>query len=210
VRQIGVAMNELPLNQVSGIIGSGPLLLVTTSDGVRRDVMTLAWHTMHDFSPPLVGIVMGADHFSRELLDKSGSCVLAVPGADLATLAVKVGTVSGRDMDKFAAFDIRTAPAADVSAPLLADCLVNLECRVVDTIPKYEHVILRSGPCLGEPRPQGRAHPAPQGWGTFPRQRRGAGPRRPVPEEVTRPDASCPSPMRYFIVTCAKQALPPP
>ncbi len=135
-------MNELPLNQVSGIIGSGPLLLVTTSDGVRRDVMTLAWHTMHDFSPPLVGIVMGADHFSRELLDKSGSCVLAVPGADLATLAVKVGTVSGRDMDKFAAFDIRTAPAADVSAPLLADCLVNLECRVVDTIPKYEHVIL--------------------------------------------------------------------
>lgn len=135
-------MNDLPLKHVSGIIGSGPLLLVATSDGERRDVMTLAWHTMLDFSPPLVGIVMGADHFSRELLEKSGTCVLAIPGVDLAPLAVKVGTVSGRDLDKFALFDIRTAPATDVPAPLLADCLVNLECRVVDTIPKYEHVIL--------------------------------------------------------------------
>ncbi len=135
-------MNALPLSQVSGIVGAGPLFLVSTSDGVRRDVMTLAWHSMHDFSPPLVGIVMGADHFSRELLEKSLSCVLAIPGADLAPLAVKVGTVSGRSCDKFEKFDIATQAAETVPAPLLADCLVNLECRVVEILPKYEYVIL--------------------------------------------------------------------
>jgi flavin reductase (DIM6/NTAB) family NADH-FMN oxidoreductase RutF len=135
-------MNSLPLSQVSGIVGAGPLFLVSTSDGVRRDVMTLAWHSVHDFSPPLVGIVMGADHFSRELLEKSRSCVLAIPGADLATLAVKVGTVSGRDCDKFEKFGIATQAAETVPAPLLADCLVNLECRVVEILSKYEYVIL--------------------------------------------------------------------
>jgi flavin reductase (DIM6/NTAB) family NADH-FMN oxidoreductase RutF len=135
-------MQELPLKQVSGLLGSGPVILVTTADGERRNVMTIAWHTMLDFNPPLLGIVMGGDHHSRALLEAGRSCVVAIPGADLAPLVMAVGTVSGTEMDKFDAFGITTAKAETVAAPLLADCLANFECRVIDTLPKYEMIVL--------------------------------------------------------------------
>ena len=136
-------MKELPLEQVSGLLGAGPVILVSTADGAKRDVMTLAWYTVLDFTPPLVGIVMGADHYSRELLEKSRSCVIAIPGVDLASSLVGAGSASGRDVDKFRTFKIVTAPAEKVAAPLLADCLANFECKVVDdTIKKYEFVVL--------------------------------------------------------------------
>jgi flavin reductase (DIM6/NTAB) family NADH-FMN oxidoreductase RutF len=135
-------MKELPLNQVSGLIGSGPILLVATSDGENRDVMTIAWHTMLDFNPPLLGIVMGKDHYSRALLEKSRSCVVAIPGVDLAPLVVGAGTTSGRDLDKFEAFRIATLSGETVAAPLLADCLYNFECKVIDEVEKYEMIVL--------------------------------------------------------------------
>jgi flavin reductase (DIM6/NTAB) family NADH-FMN oxidoreductase RutF len=45
----------LPLSKVYGLIEPGPLMLLATSDKGRANVMTLAWHTMLDFEPPLVG-----------------------------------------------------------------------------------------------------------------------------------------------------------
>jgi flavin reductase (DIM6/NTAB) family NADH-FMN oxidoreductase RutF len=136
-------MKELPLEQVSGLLGAGPVILVSTADGTKRDVMTLAWYTVLDFNPPRVGIVMGSDHYSRELLDRSRSCVIAVPGVDLAPAVVGAGSASGRDVDKFLKFKIATATASKVVAPLLADCLANFECKLVDdSIGKYELVVL--------------------------------------------------------------------
>jgi flavin reductase (DIM6/NTAB) family NADH-FMN oxidoreductase RutF len=70
--------------------------------------------------------------------------VIAIPTAELASLVVKIGNVSGSDVDKFEALGISSKAAALVTAPLLTDCYANLECKVTDTtlVRKYNLFIL--------------------------------------------------------------------
>jgi flavin reductase (DIM6/NTAB) family NADH-FMN oxidoreductase RutF len=126
-------MKELPLSKVYQLLEPGPVVLLTTARKGRANVMTMSWHMMVEFEPPLVAcVVSNADH-SFAALRATRECVIAVPAVALASKVVKVGNCSGRDVDKFAAFGLTPAPASRVAPPLVAECFANLECRVVDT-----------------------------------------------------------------------------
>jgi flavin reductase (DIM6/NTAB) family NADH-FMN oxidoreductase RutF len=122
-----------PLSKVYGLLEPGPVLLLTTAHKGKANVMTLSWHTMMEFEPPLVGCVVSGRDFSFEALRATRQCVLNIPTEELATRVVGCGNTSGREMDKFEAFGLTPAPATLVSAPLIAECYANLECRVADT-----------------------------------------------------------------------------
>jgi len=123
----------LPLGRVYRLLEPGPVVLLSTAHRRRADVMTVSWHTMMDFEPPLVGCVVSDRNFSFELLGRSRQCVINIPEAALARQVVGCGNVSGRRVDKFARFGLTAVPAAQVAAPLIAECFANLECRVVDS-----------------------------------------------------------------------------
>ena len=123
----------LPLPKVYGLLEPGPVLLLTTSRKGASNVMTLSWHTMMEFEPPLVGCVVSEGDFSFAALRTTRQCVLNIPTAELAAQVVGCGNTSGAQVDKFARFGLTQAPAALVAAPLIAECYANLECRVVDT-----------------------------------------------------------------------------
>ena len=112
---------------------TGPVVLLTTARRGRANVMAMSWHTMLEFEPPLVGCVVSNRNYSFSTLRATKECVIAIPTAELAPKVVGCGNVSGRRVDKFAAFGLTPAPAAHVGAPLLAECFANLECKVVDT-----------------------------------------------------------------------------
>jgi flavin reductase (DIM6/NTAB) family NADH-FMN oxidoreductase RutF len=59
--------------------------------------------------------------------------VIGIPSVELAEKVAAIGNCSGREVDKFAAFRLTPKKAARVSAPLIAECFANIECRVVDT-----------------------------------------------------------------------------
>lgn len=122
----------LPLARAYRLLEPGPVVLVTTAAGARRDVMTLSWHTMMDFEPPLVGFVMSAGDYSFELLEKSRECVINVPTVEIAKAVVGCGNCSGRRVDKFARYGLTPRAAARVRAPLIDECYASLECRVRD------------------------------------------------------------------------------
>jgi flavin reductase (DIM6/NTAB) family NADH-FMN oxidoreductase RutF len=125
-------MKELPLSEVYRLIEPGPVIMVTTCDGKKQDIMTMSWHMMVDFNPPLLSFVMSSANLSQSYLRKTGECVIAIPGADLMDIAIEIGNCSGRDLDKFKKFPITAARASLVKAPLVKECLANLECRVVN------------------------------------------------------------------------------
>lgn len=127
------AKRSLPLGRVYRLLEPGPVVLLTTASGGRRDVMTMSWHTMLEFEPPLVGCVVSDRNFSYGLLAESGECAINIPTAALAKQVVGVGNRTGRRSDKFAAFGLTAVAASRVTAPLVAECFANLECRVVDT-----------------------------------------------------------------------------
>lgn len=107
--------------------------MLTTRQKGHANVMTMWWHTMMEFEPPLVGCVVSSNDFSFAALTKTRACVLNIPTVELAAKVVQCGNASGRDMDKFAAFGLMPLPAAQVGAPLIDGCYANLECRAADT-----------------------------------------------------------------------------
>ncbi|HAU76564.1 MULTISPECIES: flavin reductase family protein [Agrobacterium] len=125
-------MKELPASQVYRLLEPGPIVMVSTLDNGRPNVMTMGFHMMIQHDPPLIGCVIGPWDHSYQALRNTGECVIAVPGLDLAETVVDIGNCSGADVDKFERFGLETRPAKQVSAPLLEDCLANIECVVID------------------------------------------------------------------------------
>lgn len=122
-------MKKVKLEKALTFIEPGPLLLLTTFDGQKNNVMPLSWAMPLDFDGRFA-LCTGPWNHSFGALRKYKECVLCVPGAALLKTAVRLGMESGEDTDKFKKFSLRTLPASQVKAPLLADCLACVECRV--------------------------------------------------------------------------------
>ena len=122
----------LPLAQVYRLLEPGPVVLLTTARSGRANVMTMSWHTMMDFEPPLVGCVLSDRDYTFETLQRTKECVIAIPTVELAAQVVGCGNTSGRKVDKFARFRLTPLPASRVDAPLVAQCYANLECKLED------------------------------------------------------------------------------
>lgn len=147
---------DLPVHRVRAYLEPGPVVLVSSAWRGERNVMTLGWHTVMEFSPSLVGCVIAGSNHSFGLIRGSGECVINLPTADLIDLVVAIGNCSGRDQDKFEAFDIATEKAAEVGAPRLAACHANLECRVFDDalVDRYNFFVLEVVKAQIAPRPE--------------------------------------------------------
>jgi len=128
-----MAMKTLPLSKVYQLLEPGPVVLLTTSHKKRPNVMTMSWHMMVEFEPPLVSCIVSSANHSYAALHATRQCVIALPAVALAKKVVQVGNSSGRDIDKFKTFGLTPLPADAVAAPVVAECYANLECRVVDT-----------------------------------------------------------------------------
>ncbi|MGP8232812.1 MAG: flavin reductase family protein [Methylovirgula sp.] len=162
-------MRELPLVEVYKLLEPGPVVLVTTASRGHANVMTMSWHMMVDFNPPLVACVVSNGDYSFAALRARKECVIAIPDVTLAETVVGIGNCSGSDTDKFKKFALTPLPAASVGAPLIGECFANLECKVVDTrfVNKYNIFILEVVKAWETPakgRPKTLHH---SGFGTF-------------------------------------------
>ena len=129
------------LSSVFTLMESGPVVLVTTHDGKRSNVMTISWTMVVDFTPRFA-ITTGAWNYSYKALRKTRECVIAIPTVDMLDTVVGVGTCSGADTDKFAKFKLTAVPAKRVKAPLIKECVANIECRVVEIIHRHSILVL--------------------------------------------------------------------
>lgn len=149
-----MAKRSLPLSRVYRLLEPGPVVLVSTSILGRANVMSMSWHTMLEFEPPLVGCVISNRNFTFDILRTTKECVLNIPTAALLKKTVGVGNTTGKKIDKLAHFGLTTRPGSRVKAPLLEACYANLECRVVDTrlVEKYNFFILEVVKAWIDPR----------------------------------------------------------
>ncbi|TWB28458.1 flavin reductase (DIM6/NTAB) family NADH-FMN oxidoreductase RutF [Nitrospirillum bahiense] len=134
-------MEVLPLSRAFTLIEPGPVVLVTTHDGHKDNVMTITWTMVLDFSPTFA-ITTGPWNYSYAALVGTKECVLSIPTADLIDTAIGIGTCTGRDTDKFAKFGLSRALARHVRAPLIPECLANIECRVIDIVDPHGIIVL--------------------------------------------------------------------
>jgi flavin reductase (DIM6/NTAB) family NADH-FMN oxidoreductase RutF len=131
----------MPLRKAFTLLEPGPVVLVTTNDGTRTNVMTISWTMVIDFVPRFA-ITTGPWNHSYAALERTKECVIAIPTVDLLDRVVGIGTCSGADTDKFAKYRLTPVPAKRVKAPLIRECLANIECRVIDIVQAHSIVVI--------------------------------------------------------------------
>ncbi|MFY9640084.1 MAG: flavin reductase family protein [Rhodomicrobium sp.] len=159
-------MRHLKLNRVFTFIEPGPVVLVTTCDGSKNNVMTISWTMVLDFSP-VFAITTGAWNYSFAALQRTRECVIAIPTVDLLDRVVGIGTCSGADTDKFDKFKLTALPGKLVKAPLIEECLANIECKVVDLVDRHNIVVLEAVAAYVDPARKEKRTIHAVGDGTF-------------------------------------------
>jgi flavin reductase (DIM6/NTAB) family NADH-FMN oxidoreductase RutF len=102
---------SFPLSKVYGLLEPGPVVLVTTAHKGRANIMTMSWHTMMEFEPPIVGCVISNRDYTFSILKQTKECVINIPTVELAAKVESCGNTSGRSVDKFKAFQLTPAAA---------------------------------------------------------------------------------------------------
>ena len=162
-------MKNLPLSKVYQLLEPGPVVLLTTAGNGRANVMTMSWHMMVEFEPPLIACVVSNRDYSFAALRSTKECVIAIPAVALAPKVVEVGNCSGRNVEKFKSIGLTPAPAQHVAAPLVIECFANLECRVADTrfVNKYGIFILEVLQAWIDPKQKNPKTVHHRGYGIF-------------------------------------------
>ena len=137
----GTVMKRMQLSKAFTLLEPGPVVLVTTNDGVKNNIMTISWTMVVGFTPRFA-ITTGPWNYSYTALTKSKECAIAIPTVDLIDKVVGVGTCSGTDTDKFEKFRLTPFKGRHVEAPLIKECLANIECEVIDIVKKHNIVVL--------------------------------------------------------------------
>ncbi|RII27000.1 MAG: flavin reductase [Geobacter sp.] len=136
-------MQKLELSKAFTLMESGPVVLVTTHDGRKDNIMTISWTMVLDFTP-VFAITTGEWNHSFAALRKNKECVIAIPTVDMIDTVVGIGTCSGADTDKFAKFKLTPVQGNVVKPPLIKECLANIECKVIDIVKKHNIVVLEA------------------------------------------------------------------
>jgi flavin reductase (DIM6/NTAB) family NADH-FMN oxidoreductase RutF len=110
-----------------------PAALITSIDSEGRpNIITLGeCFNLSIREPVIVGIAIAPERYSHGLISAQKEFVVNLPPASLLPKVLEVGSVSGRDHDKFAEVGLTPLPATHVKPPLIAECPVNIECKLL-------------------------------------------------------------------------------
>jgi flavin reductase (DIM6/NTAB) family NADH-FMN oxidoreductase RutF len=136
-------MRQLKLSKAFTLMESGPVVLVTTHDRHKDNIMTISWTMVLDFTP-VFAITTGEWNHSFVALQRNRECVIAIPTVDMLDKVVGIGTCSGTDTDKFAKFKLTPVQGKVVRSPLIKECLANMECKIIDIVKKHNIVVLEA------------------------------------------------------------------
>jgi len=111
-----------------------PVPVVLVSCGGTQDwkpnLITIAWAGSVCSDPPMLSISVRPERYSHAIIQATREFVVNIPSARQAKTVDWCGTVSGRNVDKFADTGLTPAKALKVRCPIITECLLNIECRV--------------------------------------------------------------------------------
>lgn len=146
---------ELPLSSrlvenVRFFMGNGQTILVSCSNrkGTIKNVLAVTWVTPTSFNPLLFLISIGKGkeneniyRFSYQLIEESKKFVINVPTIDLKEKVLQAGSIHGENMDKFKEIGLTPIKAKTTEAPLIEECILNIECKVIKEFETGDHVV---------------------------------------------------------------------
>ena len=137
-------MRKVQIHSVRPIYPSPAGLVTAVDEKGNPNIITLGEiYNLSIREPVIVGIGVAPARYSHQLIRASGEFVVNLPRASMLDKVLACGKVSGRgQVDKFRMAGLTPVPAQKVRAPLIAECPINLECRLwgePETIGDHDH-----------------------------------------------------------------------
>ena len=108
------------------------LLLVSLDSRGRPNVMTIGWGALGIFwRRPMFVVPVRHSRYTHGCIESTRDFTVNVLPRELAEVANFCGSVSGRDRDKFAEAHLTAAAGLRVKSPIIEECVLHYECRVV-------------------------------------------------------------------------------
>lgn len=107
-----------------------PPVMISCGTIKKPNVITIAWTGIVNSDPAMTYISVRPERYSYELIKASSEFVINLTTEELMWTADYCGVKSGRDIDKFSLPSITAVPASEVSAPMIEESPLCLECRV--------------------------------------------------------------------------------
>lgn len=118
---------------------SGFPVVLATVGGTKDNIITLAMCHVFSFRPPYLGVGIAPKRFSYSLFKQGRDFAVNIPSPRLLRETEICGSKSGRKVDKFEAAGLTREKAEKISAPLVAECPVNIECVKVKELEAGDH-----------------------------------------------------------------------
>lgn len=117
-----------------------PVVMVSCAEeGKQSNIITVAWTGTVCTNPPMVYISVRPERYSYDMIKNTGEFVINLTTKDLAYATDYCGVRSGKDVDKFKEMNLTAIPGKEVSAPLIKESPVNIECKVDQIIKLGSH-----------------------------------------------------------------------
>lgn len=105
----------------------------------ENNILAVAYCGNCSYDPPMVMVGIVPSRYSYKMIKESGCFVVNLVDIGNKELFEYMGSHSKRDGDKIKAMNVRLLDGKKVNAPILEDCPVNIECKVVDSIVTGSH-----------------------------------------------------------------------
>ncbi len=119
-----------------------PAFLIGANVDGKANFMTAAWCGIANSNPPMVSVALQHHRYTYKGIKETGTFSVNVPSADLVKETDFCGIVSGAKDDKVPACKFDVFYGALKNAPLIAECPVNLECKVLHVLNLGSHALL--------------------------------------------------------------------
>tara|TARA_B100002003_G_scaffold126759_1_gene117097 strand:+ start:917 stop:1525 length:609 start_codon:yes stop_codon:yes gene_type:complete len=119
-----------------------PAFLVGADVDGKPNFMAVAWGGIANSSPPMVSIALQHRRYTYKGIKKTGSFSVNIPSTDIVSEADYCGITSGAKVNKVAVCRFSTFYGELSDAPMIDECPVNLECKVVHTLNLGSHALI--------------------------------------------------------------------
>lgn len=139
------------------LLGNGQVVLLTCCNAEKtiNGIIAVSWMTPTSHEPLLFSVSVGsggketgdkAYRVCYSLINETKEFGLNVTTNQLAETILKIGTTHSNEIDKFSETGLTPLTARKISAPLIAECFMNIECKVINQFATGDHTVFVAEP----------------------------------------------------------------
>ncbi len=120
------------LRETLDVMRKDGLLLVSIDAAGKPNTMAIGWGTIGViWGKPIFIVLVRPSRYTHGFMEQADDFTVNVPPPELSDIVAFCGRVSGRDHDKFNEKGLVTVPGKKVKSPIIEQCVIHYECKVV-------------------------------------------------------------------------------